>query len=111
MTNEEQITATWARVRRRDKRMRELAALYNPHTGHCCASCASSEYRDLCEKQQRSAEWLGIQLVKRGTEEDTTRAVRLAYDYDAKGILSFIEKRKRRAASQEAGQRSRVATV
>ena len=93
MNNEEQIAATWRRVRQREKRMEELAALYNPRTGHCCPTCASSEYRDLYEKQQRSAEWLGIQLVKRGTEEDTKRALRLAYDYDAKGIVRYLQKR------------------
>lgn len=99
MNNEEQIAATWRRVRQREKRMEELAALYNPRTGHCCPTCASSEYRDLCEKQQRSAEWLGIQLIKRGTEEDTKRARRLAYDYDAKGIVRYLEKRNRRCAT------------
>jgi hypothetical protein len=99
MNNEEQIAATWRRVRQREKRMEELAALYNPRTGHCCPTCASSEYRDLCEKQQRSAEWLGIQLVKRGTEEDTKCALRLAYAYDAKGIVRYLEKRNRRRAT------------
>ncbi len=100
MTNEEQIAHSWDRIRRRAERMGELASLYNPRTGHCCPSCASSEYRDLCEKQTRSVEWLGIQLVKRGTAEDMDRALRLVRDYGAKGILVFIEKRKRRTPSE-----------
>lgn len=96
MTNEEQIAASERAICRRQKRMDELSELYNPRTGHCCTSCASSEYRALCEKQQRSAEWLGIQLVKRGTVNDLRQAQILAFDYDAKGILRFQESRNRR---------------
>jgi hypothetical protein len=99
MTNEEQIVSAQKAMWRRQRRMDELASLYNPRTGHCCTCCASSEYRDLCEKQKRSAEWLGIQLVKRNTKEDTDRAIRLYRDYDAKGIVRFIESRKRRVPS------------
>jgi hypothetical protein len=45
------------------------------------------------------AEWLGIQLVKRNTTEDMDRAMRLYRDYDARGIVRFIESRKRRVPS------------
>jgi hypothetical protein len=40
-------------IERTDKRLCELATLYNPSTGHCCPSCASPEYSRLCDKNDR----------------------------------------------------------
>jgi len=57
-------------TKRRRERMRILETLYNPSTGHCCTSCASTEYNALCKKDERAAHWLCVLLLKRNEPDD-----------------------------------------
>lgn len=57
-------------TKRRRERMHVLETLYNPSTGHCCTSCASKEYNELCEKDKRAAHWLCVLLLKRNEPDD-----------------------------------------
>lgn len=70
LTRDEHIAASIKHVRQTDLRIGELVAIYNPHTGHCCPGCASSEYRELDKKFDRQIDWLRRLLVKRGTASD-----------------------------------------
>lgn len=70
------ITTKKAALRTRD-RLDEIAARYNPHTGHCCPSCASAEYRELCDKQERRLHWLAVMLRRRNHDGDATLAAKI----------------------------------
>jgi hypothetical protein len=101
----EQIVDTQKAMWRRAKRAEEIYEEWRAIGGVCCPNCYSREYSELCDKQQRSAEWLGIQLVKRNDAGDLERAKSLAFNHNAHGILKFIEKRNRRSSSDSCRSR------
>ncbi len=93
----EQIENAQKAIDLRSNRMDEIHKEWSDGRFPCCLGCYSAEYRALAAKQNRAAEWLGIQLAKRGGVGDVERAKRLARDYDAKGITNFIAKQNRQA--------------
>lgn len=70
-----------AAIRRRGKRIDELNEEYQPSTGHCCASCASAEFRQLVEKNERAAEWALRLISKTGLVRYGRAAQELRSDY------------------------------
>lgn len=55
----DEIERLRAIIRRDEIRQDELAQKYSP-PDHCCPSCSSKEYRDLCAKQDRRRAWLSV---------------------------------------------------
>ena len=80
MTNDEQIAASIAAYNRRKRRIDELNAEYSP-PDHCCASCASQEFRDLTTRQARAAIQLVSKLRRRNAVGDADVIVHLFDDY------------------------------
>ena len=68
-TRNDHINNTKARAIKVEKELNRLAQVYSP-PNHCCPSCASFEFRELSEQQERRLKWLSIMLKKRGLDED-----------------------------------------
>lgn len=80
MTNDEHIAAAVAAYDKRSARIDEIESKYQPPE-HCCASCASQEYRDITAKQGRAAVALVAKLKRRAAPGDADLMKRICSDY------------------------------
>lgn len=85
-------------IARREARNDELYMVWARENMPCCPSCAFSEYRENCDKNERAAEWLLRLLSKRGLVSDGKLANNIAWDYPNAwraviGTLPWVKKR------------------
>lgn len=78
-TLDDHIAATIAAAKRDDARLDAIIGELEEAMpwGYCCPSCASAEYRDLCDRQERRLPWLAVMLRKRGRCGDLELAAKI----------------------------------